>query len=236
MTVAVCCSILPVWLGNSHFRKDIYSTATHSSDIVIFLITVGAVLVQIVKEKKMDPLVVYCKKALEMGLDGAKVIDPRSIVTAEWVRMKCQFGALNYGMRHCCPPFTPRPEKTQKVIDSYQKAILLHKKLKEGGRGKGLMGFKGGSTQRLFASKLKFFLMGTTRLGAWAVVLVVSVRCAIEPVPVSTGMKQGLPWKHAALMSIKRQGVMALIFGSYEPVTRTEIYSELSWWSERWRR
>ncbi len=30
----------------------------------------------------MDTLVVYCKKALEMGVDGAKVIDPCSIVTA----------------------------------------------------------------------------------------------------------------------------------------------------------
>ena len=91
----------------------------------------------------MDTLVVYCKKALEMGLDGAKVIHPRSIVTAEWVRMKCQFGCPSYGMRHWCPPHTPSPEKTQKVIDSYQKAILLHKKLKEGERGKGLMGFRG---------------------------------------------------------------------------------------------
>jgi predicted metal-binding protein len=96
-----------------------------------------------VKGKKMDPLVVYCKKALEMGVDGAKVINPRSIVTAEWVRMKCQFGCPNYGTRLCCPPRTPSPEKTQKVIDSYQKAILLHKRLKEGERGKGLMGFRG---------------------------------------------------------------------------------------------
>jgi len=91
----------------------------------------------------MDTLIVYCKKALEMGVDGAKVIHPRSILTAEWVRMKCQFGCPNHSMRLCCPPRTPSPEKTQKVIDSYQKAILLHKKLKEGGRGKGLMGFRG---------------------------------------------------------------------------------------------
>jgi len=38
----------------------------------------------------MEPVEFYCKEVLEMGVDGAKVINPRSVVTAEWVRMKCQ--------------------------------------------------------------------------------------------------------------------------------------------------
>ena len=79
----------------------------------------------------------YCKKALEWGVDGAKVIAPRSIVTAEWVRMKCQFGCPGFGMSLCCPPHTPTPEVTRKVIDSYEKAILLHRRLKKGERSKG---------------------------------------------------------------------------------------------------
>jgi len=69
-----------------------------------------------------------------MDIDGAKVIDPRSVVTAEWVRMKCQFGCLGFGTRLCCPPYTPTPNVTRKVIDSYQKAILLHRRLKGGER------------------------------------------------------------------------------------------------------
>lgn len=80
----------------------------------------------------MGKLEVYCKKALEMGIDGAKIIDPCSIVTAEWVRMKCQFGCPGFGKRHCCPPYTPTPDVTQKLIDSYQRAILLHRRLKTG--------------------------------------------------------------------------------------------------------
>lgn len=68
----------------------------------------------------------YCQKALEMGMSGAKVIDPRSIVTAEWVRMKCQFGCSGYGERLSCPPYTPSPSQTRKILDSYEKAILLH--------------------------------------------------------------------------------------------------------------
>jgi predicted metal-binding protein len=84
----------------------------------------------------MKSLEYYCKKALEMGISGAKVIDPRSVVTAEWVRMKCQFGCTGFGMSLCCPPRTPTPEITRKVIDAYQEAILLHRRLKKGERSK----------------------------------------------------------------------------------------------------
>ena len=69
-------------------------------------------------------------------MDGAKVINPRSIVTAEWVRMKCQYGCPGYGGRLCCPPHTPTPEVTRKVIDSYEKAILLHQQLDKGRKTK----------------------------------------------------------------------------------------------------
>ncbi|NWF94088.1 MAG: DUF2284 domain-containing protein [Syntrophaceae bacterium] len=85
----------------------------------------------------MKRLEVYCDKALELGMDGAKVIDPRSIVTAQWVRMKCQFGCPGFGMSLCCPPCTPTPDVTRKVIDSYEKAILLHRRLQRGERSRG---------------------------------------------------------------------------------------------------
>jgi len=84
----------------------------------------------------MNPLDLYCKKAIEKEMDGAKVIDPRSIVTAEWVRMKCQYGCPGYGGTLCCPPHTPTPEVTRKVIDSYEKAILLHQQLDKGRKTK----------------------------------------------------------------------------------------------------
>lgn len=74
----------------------------------------------------------FCKKAIEMGVERAKIIDARSIVTAEWVRMKCQYGCPGFGMSLCCPPRSPTPDTTRKVIDSYQKAILLHRRLQKG--------------------------------------------------------------------------------------------------------
>jgi predicted metal-binding protein len=84
----------------------------------------------------MKPIEIYCKEVLEGGVDGARVIDPRSVVTAEWVRMKCQFGCPGFGLNHCCPPHTPTPDLTRKIIDAYEKAILLHRRLAKGERGK----------------------------------------------------------------------------------------------------
>ena len=78
----------------------------------------------------------WCQRAIEKGMDGAKVIEPRSIVTAEWVRMKCQFGCPGYGGRLSCPPYAPAPEVTRRVIDSYEKAILFHQRLDKGRRSK----------------------------------------------------------------------------------------------------
>jgi predicted metal-binding protein len=88
------------------------------------------------EEDRMRPVEIYCKEVLEMGVDGAKVIDPRSVVTAEWVRVKCQYGCPGFGTNLCCPPHTPPPDVTRKVIDSYQKAILLHRQLRKGEKAK----------------------------------------------------------------------------------------------------
>lgn len=68
----------------------------------------------------------YCDKAVGFGFTHAKVIDPSSVVTAWWVRMKCQFGCPGFGRNYCCPPDTPTPDQTRQVIDGYKRAILFH--------------------------------------------------------------------------------------------------------------
>ena len=107
----------------------------------------------------MKPVEVYCKETLEMGVDGARAIDPRSIVTAEWVRMKCQYGCPGFGMRLCCPPHTPTPDLTRKVIDSYEKAILLHQRLKKGEKKKAF-------NEAIVRLEVKIFLDGYYK--AWS--------------------------------------------------------------------
>ncbi len=68
----------------------------------------------------------YCLMAVEAGATHAKQIYPGSVVTAPWVRLKCQFGCPHYGRGHCCPPRTPDHAKTRMILDSYRRAILFH--------------------------------------------------------------------------------------------------------------
>ena len=66
----------------------------------------------------------FVQRACELGALEAKVIDPRTVVTAAWVRLKCQYGCGGYGKSWCCPPHSPAPAETQAAIDCYQYALL----------------------------------------------------------------------------------------------------------------
>jgi len=68
----------------------------------------------------------YCDMATRGGATHAKPIRPGSVVTAPWVRLKCQFGCPGYGKGHCCPPHTPTHKETREILDAYRRAILLH--------------------------------------------------------------------------------------------------------------
>ncbi len=52
-------------------------------------------------------------------------VDPSDVVTAEWVRMKCQFGCGGYGMCLTCPPHSRTPRQTRWLLDEYKTAYLL---------------------------------------------------------------------------------------------------------------
>ncbi len=77
---------------------------------------------------KQKDLLPYCDTALRCGATAAKPVPPSSVVTAPWVRWKCQFGCEGYNQSFCCPPHTPTPEETRRVLDSYRRAILFHLK------------------------------------------------------------------------------------------------------------
>ncbi len=65
-------------------------------------------------------------RAVELGAKEAKLISPQSVVTAEWVRLKCQYGCGGYGKCLTCPPNSPTPEQTRRMLDGYGTAVLLH--------------------------------------------------------------------------------------------------------------
>jgi len=66
-----------------------------------------------------------CRRALEAGALKARVIEAATVVTAPWVRWKCQYGCAQYGKSLCCPPHSPRPEETAAVLRCYRYAVLL---------------------------------------------------------------------------------------------------------------
>jgi predicted metal-binding protein len=60
--------------------------------------------------------------------DGAIVllpIDPNEVVVGNWVRLKCQYGCPSYAKKLSCPPYSPKPDDTRKILDEYSKAYLI---------------------------------------------------------------------------------------------------------------
>jgi predicted metal-binding protein len=66
------------------------------------------------------------EKAVEMGAAESKSIKADTVKTAAWVRYKCKFGCDGFGECWTCPPHSPTSEETQKILDCFQKAILIH--------------------------------------------------------------------------------------------------------------
>lgn len=73
-----------------------------------------------------DDLKKYVDRALKGGATSVKQIHPSSVVTAAWVRLKCQFGCGGYNYSYCCPPHTPNAEETRLVLDCYDRALLFY--------------------------------------------------------------------------------------------------------------
>jgi predicted metal-binding protein len=67
----------------------------------------------------------YLTLARERGALFAQPMPASSVITAAWVRFKCQFGCDNYGAGLLCPPRTPTPAETQAVLDCYSRAIAF---------------------------------------------------------------------------------------------------------------
>lgn len=49
----------------------------------------------------------------------------KNVVTGNWVRLKCQYGCGGYGETLTCPPYSPTPAYTQKMLQDYQISLLL---------------------------------------------------------------------------------------------------------------
>ena len=77
---------------------------------------------QITKDKNLRG---FLQRIPDIGTREAKIIDPRTVETAPWVRWKCRYGCGGYNSSLMCPPHAPTPEETCMVLDSYKRAILF---------------------------------------------------------------------------------------------------------------
>ncbi len=74
--------------------------------------------------KKIDILV---KKH---GYSDYKWIEPKNIIVAQWVRMKCTFGCDEFGKSAACPPNVPSVLESKQFFNEYNNGIILHFKQK----------------------------------------------------------------------------------------------------------
>jgi len=65
-------------------------------------------------------------RAVELGARESKIIEVKTVETAAWVRYKCQFGCSGFAESLTCPPYSPTPDETRKILNSFKKAILIH--------------------------------------------------------------------------------------------------------------
>jgi predicted metal-binding protein len=60
------------------------------------------------------------------GYSDFKWIDPKDVVVAQWVRMKCTFGCDEYGKNCCCPPNTPSVPECERFFREYGGGVIFH--------------------------------------------------------------------------------------------------------------
>ena len=64
--------------------------------------------------------------AKRWGAEEIKAVGPDTVFTATWVRLKCQYGCGGYGGCLTCPPHSPTPDTTRKMLDEYETILLVH--------------------------------------------------------------------------------------------------------------
>lgn len=73
----------------------------------------------------MQKLDTYAEKAKSLGASKAEIINTKNVVMGNWVRLKCQYGCDGYSGCLTCPPYSPTPDYTKKMMGEYSKGLLM---------------------------------------------------------------------------------------------------------------
>ena len=63
--------------------------------------------------------------AKNSGANSTKLISVKKIYVGGWVRQKCGYGCKAHARNFTCPPYSPTPEETKKVLADYGSALLV---------------------------------------------------------------------------------------------------------------
>jgi len=80
----------------------------------------------------------YIDLAKKSGSFWVKIIDPKNVVTSEWVRIKCQYGCGMYGRCLTCPPYSPTPTCTERMMRDFSSALVMIHDIKSSGKERSL--------------------------------------------------------------------------------------------------
>jgi predicted metal-binding protein len=73
----------------------------------------------------VESIVTLTDRGLKAGAAAAAVIGPDEVVTAEWVRWKCLYGCPQAGRCVTCPPQSPTPDQTRRLLAGYETVLFL---------------------------------------------------------------------------------------------------------------
>jgi predicted metal-binding protein/SAM-dependent methyltransferase len=125
-------------LYDLHMLSNTYNGACHlSSEIHSWLRDSGVEQAETVDLSTDSSLIVASpSQVISFGVNWTQVaqghgfrtgimLDPRDVITAPWVALKCRFGCKKHGQGLQCPPFSMDEEKTRKLLDSYSQCLLV---------------------------------------------------------------------------------------------------------------
>jgi predicted metal-binding protein len=65
----------------------------------------------------------------KFDLAEAKFIHPAEVITADWIRLRCQYTCKGRGFKGYCPPETPTAPQTEHLIADFKFGILIRKEV-----------------------------------------------------------------------------------------------------------
>lgn len=73
---------------------------------------------------RLDPVSRLMARLGNLGFCNIRSIAVDSIHVPDWVALRCRYGCAGFGKLQC-PPNSPSPEATRKVLEDYSRALLL---------------------------------------------------------------------------------------------------------------